>query len=356
MSLQIESLLEGMVKFNASDLHVKVGSPPGYRIDGAIQPVKNLERLTPLDTMTLAKQLLTAEQFRELEERGDLDWAHSVPGLARFRVNAMKQRGSISMFFRRIPVDAPDIDRLGLPPICKDLVLRPRGLVFVTGPAGCGKSTTVAAMIAFRNRSERGHILTIEDPVEFIHQDQLSFVNQREVGGDTPTFATALRHAFRQDPDVIVVGEMRDAETLALALTAAETDHLVLATLPTPGVVHTVERLVDFFPREHQPEKRMQLADTIAGIISQVLLPRSGGGLIPAHEILIGTEDVRSCIRQGTTAQLRSIIQASASKGMMLMETSLARLAREGFVDVESAWSKANGASADIAGSRVRPS
>ncbi|NNE44596.1 MAG: PilT/PilU family type 4a pilus ATPase [Gemmatimonadetes bacterium] len=330
-----------MVKFNASDLHVKVGSPPGYRIDSQIQPVANVDALAPQDTLALAQQLLTPEQFKELNDRGDLDWAHSVPGLARFRVNAMKQRGSISLFFRKIPVEAPDLDMLGVPAVCKELVLRTRGLVLVTGPAGAGKSTTMAAMIAHRNANERGHILTIEDPVEFIHQDVMSFVNQREVGSDTPSFPEALQRAFRQDPDVILVSELRDQRTISLALTGAEADHLVLSTLPTTGAVQTLDRLVEYFPRDQHQQIRLQLAETLAGVVSQVLVPRVGGGLVAAHEVLIGTDDVRESIRGGRTNQLPSLMRAGTAQGMVLLDESLARLTREGTIHLEDAWSRA---------------
>jgi len=340
VSLQIENLLQGMVKFEASDLHVKVGSPPGYRISGQIQPVKNLPALTPIDTVTLAKQLLTAQQFAELDAQGDLAWAHSVSGLARFRVTAMKQRGSISLFFRKIPVDVPDVDALGLPRIFKELVRKPRGLVLVTGPTACGKSTTLAAMIAHRNRSARGHILTIEDPVEFIHRDELSFVNQREVGIDTPSFASAIRNALRQDPDVILVGEMRDTETISLALTAVETGHLVLSSLTTTGAAQTLKRLVDLFPPDQQPQVRARLAEALEGVVTQVLVPRTGGGLMPAHEILIGTEAVRAAIRGGTLGDLRALIQGGGREGMVLLDTCLGNLAREGLVEMEETRGK----------------
>lgn len=342
MALPIENLLQGMVKFGASDLHVKVGSPPGYRIDGQIQPVKNLDSLTAEETLELAKELLSHRKFDELEERGDLEWAHSVPGLARFRVSAMKQRGSISLFFRRIPVEAPDLDGLEAPAVCKELAMRTRGLVLLAGPAGCGKSTTAAAMIAHRNTNARGHILTIEDPVEFIHQDRLCFVNQREVGSDTPSFAAALRHASRQDPDLIFVGELRDVESIALALTAAETEHLVIATIQTPGAAQTVDRLIELFPPEQQQQVRVQIADTLLAVIAQVLVPRVGTGLVAAREILLGTDGVRACIREGNTAQLRSIMRSGGPEGMVLLETSLGDLARQRVVDLEDAWSKAH--------------
>jgi twitching motility protein PilT len=341
VALQIDSLLQGMVKFGASDLHVKVGSPPGYRIDGQIQPVKNLERLTSQDTLELAKQLLSHKQFDELEERGDLDWAHGVPGLARFRVSAMKQRGSVSLFFRRIPVEPPDLDALDAPPVCKELAMRSRGLVLLAGPAACGKSTLAAAMVAHRNANARGHILTVEDPVEFIHPDALGFVNQREVGSDTPSFAAALRHAFRQDPDVIFVGELRDVETIALALTAAETEHLVLATIQMPGAAQTVERVIELFPADQQQQVRVQLSETLLGVIAQVLVPRVGGGLAAAREILLGTDGVRACIRDGNTSQLRAIMQSGGPEGMLLLETALGDLARQRVVELEDAWSKA---------------
>jgi twitching motility protein PilT len=340
--IQIESLLHGMVKFDASDLHIKVGSPPTYRIHGLIQPVKNLSPLAPGDTAGLAKQILTAAQLTEFEEVGDLDCAYSIPGLARFRINVMKQRGSTSLVFRKVPTEVPDCETLGLPPICKSLAMKPRGLVVVTGPTGSGKSTTLAAMIDHRNQNERGHILTMEDPVEFIHKDKLSIVNQREIGADSASFAAALRRALRQDPDVILVGEMRDLETIALGITAAETGHLVLGTLHTTGAIQTVDRIIDVFPPEQQQQIRVQLAATLQGVVSQVLCSKVGGGRIAAHEVMIATDAVRACIREGKTSQLQTMLQTGSKLGMQLLDGCLARLVQEGKVELKNALAKAH--------------
>jgi len=341
MSIQIDNLLQGMVKFEASDLHIKVGSPPGYRIAGHVQPVKNVESLRPSDTIELMKQVLSETQLAEFAELGDYDCAYSIPGLARFRVNVMKQRGSVSMVFRKIPMVIPDIDALGLPDICKQLAMKPRGLVLVTGPTGSGKSTTLAAMIDYRNRNERGHILTMEDPIEFVHKDQLSFVNQREIGSDTRNFASALKRALRQDPDVILVGEMRDLETISLGITAAETGHLVFGTLHTTGAAQTVDRIIDVFPPDQQQQVRVQLAETLQGVISQILLPKIGGGRVAAHEILVGIDALKACIREGKTNQMQNIIQTGSKHGMVLLDTALARLVKEGKVALEDAMAKA---------------
>ena len=341
MAIQIDNLLQGMVKFDASDLHIKVGSPPGYRIAGQIQPLKNVESMKPAETLELLRQLLDDESFASFEATGDYDGAYSIPGVARFRLNAMKQRGSVSMVFRKIPVEIPDIEALGLPPICKDLAMKPRGLVLVTGPTGSGKSTTLAAMIDYRNQNERGHILTMEDPVEFVHRDKLSIVNQREIGSDTETFGTALKRALRQDPDVILVGEMRDLETIHMGITAAETGHLVFGTLHTTGAIQTVDRIIDVFPPDQQQQVRVQLAETIQGVISQILLPKIGGGRVAAHEIMVGMDALRSVIREGKTAQLGNILQTGKKHGMQLLDDCLAQLVREGKVDAETAVAKA---------------
>jgi len=342
MPVDIDTLLKGMVQFDASDLHLKVGSPPGYRIAGHIQPLKNIDKLRPDDTATLARQALGEEAWRDFEKTGDYDCAYSIPGVARFRLNAMRQRGSVSMVFRKIPVEIPDMDALGLPAVCKTLAMKPRGLVLVTGPTGSGKSTTLAAMIDHRNTNERGHILTMEDPVEFVHHDKLSFVNQREIGEDTPTFATALKRALRQDPDVILVGEMRDLETIALGITAAETGHLVFGTLHTTGAAQTIDRIIDVFPPDQQQQVRVQLAETLQGVISQVLIPKIGGGRAAAHEILVATDALKACIREGKTAQMQTILQTGTKVGMQMLDNCLVDLARKGVIAADEAIAKAH--------------
>jgi twitching motility protein PilT len=342
VAIDIETLLKGMVQFDASDLHLKVGSPPGYRIAGSIQPLKNIPVLKPPDTLALAQQALGPERFAEFERSGDYDCAYSIPGVARFRMNTMKQRGSISMVFRKIPVEIPTFESLKLPEVCKTLAMKPRGLVLVTGPTGSGKSTTLAAMIDYRNTNERGHILTMEDPVEFVHHDKLSFVNQREIGGDTATFASALKRALRQDPDVILVGEMRDLETISLGITAAETGHLVFGTLHTTGAAQTIDRIIDVFPTDQQQQVRVQLAETLQGVISQVLIPKAGGGRVAAHEILIATDALRACIREAKTAQMQNILQTGSKLGMQLLDNCLADLVKKGVITLEDALSKAH--------------
>ncbi len=342
MDIQIDSLLKGMVQFDASDLHIKVGSPPGYRIAGSIQPLKNIPTMTAEGTLALSRQVLTSEQYEEFDRTGDYDCAYSIPGVARFRLNCMKQRGSVSLVFRKIPVEVPNIENLGLPPICKELAMKPRGLVLVTGPTGSGKSTTLAAMIDYRNANERGHILTMEDPVEFVHNDKMCYVNQREVGSDTETFASALKRALRQDPDVILVGEMRDLETISLGITAAETGHLVFGTLHTTGAIQTVDRIIDVFPPDQQQQVRVQLAETLRGVISQVLVPKKGGGRVAAHEIMVGTDPIKACIREGKTSQMQNVLQTGSKVGMQLLDNTLIGLLKEGKIELDDAISKSH--------------
>lgn len=342
MSIEIDKLLHGMLQFDASDLHIKVGMPPGYRINGEIQPLKNLESLRPSDTSKLAQEVLGEKNFAEFDRDGDLDTSYSIPGVARFRVNAMKQRGTISMVFRKIPVEIPKFDDLGLPEICRKLAMKPRGLVLVTGPTGSGKSTTLAAMIDHRNRTDKGHILTMEDPIEFVHKDIKSYVNQREIGADTETFSSALKRALRQDPDVILVGEMRDLETISLGITAAETGHLVFGTLHTTGAIQTVDRIIDVFPPDQQQQVRVQLAETLQGVISQVLLPKTGGGRVAAHEIMVRIDALKACIREGKTAQMGNVLQTGKRHGMQLLDDVLVKLAKEGTIEGKHAVAKAH--------------
>jgi twitching motility protein PilT len=342
MPVPIDTLLKGMVQFEASDLHLKVGSPPGYRIAGEIRPLQDMEKMGAPETLQLAREVLTEEQFAEFDSNGDLDCAYSIPGVARFRLNVMKQRGSASLVFRKIPVEIPNIDDLGLPPVCRDLAMRPRGLVLVTGPTGSGKSTSLAAMIDYRNTNQRGHILTMEDPVEFVHTDKMSYVNQREIGSDTGTFASALKRALRQDPDVILVGEMRDLETISMGITAAETGHLVFGTLHTTGATQTVDRIIDVFPPDQQQQIRVQLAETLQGVISQVLVPKVGGGRVAAHEIMLGSDAIKACIREGKTTQMQNVLQTGAKVGMQLLDNALASLVKAGTVPVDEAVAKAH--------------
>jgi len=342
MVLQIDDLLHRMVEQDASDLHIKVGSPPGFRIHGNIQPLEGVEPLNPGDTEALVRQVLDEKQFAEFSESGDFDCAHSISGLSRFRVNAMRQRGSMGIVFRVIPMEIPNAEKLGLPPICLQLAMKPRGLVLVTGPTGSGKSTTLAALIDHRNSNEQGHILTMEDPIEFIHNDKKSYVNQREVGGDTQSFNSALKRALRQDPDVILIGEMRDLETIGMAITAAETGHLVFGTLHTTGAIQTVDRMIDVFPHEQQQQIRMQLSGAIQGVISQVLVPKKGGGRLAAFEIMVAVDAIRACIREGKTPQMLNFLQTGTKYGMQMLDVTLAKMVKAGLVELEDALMKAN--------------
>lgn len=339
--MQVDAFLTKMIEQGGSDAHFKVGSPPGFRISGSITPQGNVP-LKPEHTEQIAKALLGDEKWKMFDETNDLDCSYSVPGVSRFRVNVMRQRGSISLVLRQIPEKIPSFDDLGLPEICKTLSLKPRGLVLVTGPTGSGKSTTLAAMIDLINSTEQGHILTMEDPIEFVHPDKKCFVNQREIGADTPDFNQALKRALRQDPDVILVGEMRDLETIGLAVTAAETGHLVFGTLHTSSATKTVDRIVNVFPPESQEQIRMQLSGTIQGVISQTLLKKVGGGRCAALEILVATDAVRAMIREAKTSQMITAMQTGAKYGMRLLEDHLNQLIAEKKITYEDAIAKAN--------------
>jgi twitching motility protein PilT len=344
--MTIDELLKRMVETGASDLHLKVGSPPGFRRDGWIVRERKTPPLRPEETENLAASIMDPDRKRVFEKEHDVDFGHSVPGLARFRVNVFRQRGSVSMVVRRIPIEVPDIDALELPEICKRLALKPSGLVLVTGPAGSGKSTTLAAMVNYVNEHVMGHILTLEDPVEFLHEDKKCYVNQREVGADTKSFAEALRRAVREDPDVILVGELRDLDTIALTLTAAEMGHLVFATLHTTSSAQTLDRIIEVFPSDRKAQIRLQLGATLQAVISQILLSRIGGGRIAAHEIMIGTPGIREAIQEGCTERFRELIQAGEPVGARTLEASLAGLVRSNSVTLADALAKANDPSA----------
>jgi twitching motility protein PilT len=339
--MQVNEFLTKMVACGGSDAHLKVGMPPGVRISGVIHPQGD-QPLMPEHTLAIAQTLLDEEQWKTFEETGDLDCSYSLAGVARFRVNVMRQRGSISIILRYIPERIPTFEELGLPAICKTLASKPRGIVLVTGPTGSGKSTTLAAMIDLINATEQNHILTMEDPIEFLHKDKKCYINQREVGVDTSTFNEALRRAMRQDPDVILIGEMRDLETISLAVTAAETGHLVLGTLHTTSAMKTIDRVVNVFPPEQQTQIRMQLAGTLQGIISQTLIPKIGGGRAAAIEVLIATDAVRALIRENKMAQLATSMQTGKKHGMQMLEDHLNELLRANVITYEEASSKAN--------------
>ena len=296
----------------------------------------------PKDTMEMILGMLSEEQRRKFETELELDWAYSIPGVSRFRANVFQQRNSMGAVFRVIPIEIPTIEELGLPKVSQYLADRPRGLVLVTGPTGSGKSTTLAAMIDRINETRPLHIVTLEDPIEFMHRNKSAYVNQRQVGEDTHSFASALKRVLRQDPDVILVGEMRDLETISAAITAAETGHLVLATLHTTGGPATVDRIIDVFPPHQQQQVRMQLSTTLQGVLSQTLLRSTDGRTrVMAMEVMIGTPAIQNLIREGKTHQMPTIIQASAAVGMQTLDQDLKRLLQAGRVTFEEAISKA---------------
>ncbi len=342
MTFPIDDLLRRMVRDGASDLHVKAGSAPGLRIDGQVQAQTELGPLTPEVTARLARELMSDEQWERFLREKDIDFSYALPGCARFRVNALHQRNAVGVVIRQIPDEIPDHKTLQLPQITLDLASKPRGLVLVTGPTGSGKSTTLAAMIDYVNQTESGHILTMEDPLEFVHQDKKCFVTQRQIGQDCATFREGLRRALRQDPDVILIGEMRDLETISMAISAAETGHLVFGTLHTTSAISTVDRIIDVFPTDAQQQVRVQMASTLQGVISQTLVPKIGGGRVAAREILVGTDAVRSLIREGKSAQLLNLIQTGKQFGMTTLEDELLRAYAEGLIEADAAVAKAN--------------
>jgi twitching motility protein PilT len=338
--VQIEDLLRLMVEKGASDLHLKAGSPPMLRIDGELIPA-GYEMLTPDHLRRMIESILTEQQKAEFIAEKELDLAYSVPGLSRFRVNVYLQRGTWGAALRVIPARPFTIEELRLPPILKEMAVKPRGLILVTGPTGSGKSTTLAAMLNHVNENRRCHIVTIEDPIEFLHKDKLSVISQREVGPDTHSFSASLTRVLRQDPNVILIGEMRDLETISVALTAAETGHVVLATLHTSGAAQTIDRVVDVFPPHQQQQIRMQLAASLEGVMSQALLQKAkGAGRSMAMEILTVTPAVRNVIREGKTHQIPNLIQAGAQYGMISLDQSLKNLYQQGLITYEEALSK----------------
>jgi len=338
----VDDLLRLMLQRGGSDLHLTVGSPPGIRQRGEMVPVEEMTPLTPRDTMEMILGLLSEEKRRRFETELELDFAYSIPGVSRFRANVFQQRNSMGAVFRVIPIKIPTMDELGLPKVCRFLADRPRGLVLVTGPTGSGKSTTLAAMIDHINETRANHIITLEDPIEFMHRNKKCFVNQREVGEDTHSFAAALKRVLRQDPDVILVGEMRDLETISAAITAAETGHLVLATLHTTGGPETVDRVIDVFPPHQQQQVRMQLSNTLEGVLSQVLLRSTDGRTRTlAMEIMLGIPAIANLIREGKTHQMETIIQGGAQLGMQTLDQHLKNLLSAGKITFEEAIGKA---------------
>lgn len=338
----VDDLLRMVIKRRASDLHLSAGSAPTLRVDGELVAV-HAQKLGPRKVHELIYAILTDEQIAHFEENWELDFAYSVAGSCRFRVNCHRQRGTIGSVFRAVPVDPPSLDGLGMPDILKTMASRPRGLVLVTGPTGSGKSTTLAAMIREINTHRPCHIVTVEDPIEFLHRNDKSIIIQREVGSDTRSFANALRHVLRQDPDVILIGEMRDLETIAAAITAAETGHLVLATLHTTSAAQTVDRIVDVFPPHQQEQIRVQLSTVLEGIICQTLLPLADGkGRVCAQEVLVATSAIRNLIREGKTHQMPSVLQSSAAEGMQTLDQALKTLVLQAKVTPQAAMAVAS--------------
>jgi twitching motility protein PilT len=327
MSFNLRALLEEMIEKEASDLHITTGERPKLRIDGDIADSSVAEILTPKDTLQLAYSVLTENQKKRFETEDELDFSFGIQNLARFRGNCFKQRGCVSMVIRMIPFNVRTFQELGLPPVIAKLAERPRGLVLVTGPTGSGKSTTLAAIIDKINKERKGHIITVEDPIEFIHRHQGCIVNQREIGTDTKNFHTALKYALREDPDVILVGEMRDLETIAAALTIAETGHLALATLHTNSAAESINRIIDVFPSNQQSQVRAQLAFVLEGVVTQTLLPKARGrGRAMAAEIMVATPAIRALIRDDKIHQIYSAMQAGKKHGMQTMNDSLFQL------------------------------
>ncbi len=325
--LNLRSLLQEMIDREASDLHVTAGDRPKLRIDGDILDASVDHIMTPKDTLQLAYSVLTESQKKRFELEDELDFSFGIQNLARFRGNVFKQRGCVAMVLRMIPFSVRTFDELGLPPIMAKLSERPRGLILVTGPTGSGKSTTLAAVIDKINKERKGHIITVEDPIEFIHRHQSCIVNQREIGTDTKSFATALKYALREDPDVILVGEIRDLETIAAALTIAETGHLVLATLHTNSAAESINRIIDVFPSNQQSQIRAQLAFVLEGVITQTLLQRTRGkGRVMACEIMVATPAIRALIRDDKIHQIYSALQAGKKHGMQTMTDALYQL------------------------------
>ncbi len=342
MAVNLDILLTELVKNEGSDLHIKAGEPPIFRIHGDLKrtdfPVFSKE-----DTREIMYSIMNDDRRRRFEEVMELDMSYEIKGLSRFRVNVFRQRGSVGAVLRAIPINIKTIEELMMPPVVKEIAMRPRGLVLVTGPTGSGKSTSLAAMIDHINSHKKAHVITIEDPIEFIHQDKMCEINQREIGVDTHSFAAALKHIMRQNPDVILVGEMRDLETISLAITAAETGHLVFATLHTTDAPQTIDRVIDVFPPEQQEQIRTQLSVTLQAVISQTLLPRlDKKGRVAAFEIMVATPAIGALIREGKTHQIYTDIQTGSEYGMQSLDQHLVELVRRRLVAYDDALAKSS--------------
>jgi twitching motility protein PilT len=340
MPVEIDQLLAFAVKNNASDLHLSAGVPPMIRVDGDVKRI-NMPPLPHKEVHSMIYDIMNDKQRKAFEEFFETDFSFEIPELARFRVNAFNQARGAGAVFRTIPTQILTLEQLGAPKIFKDISMYPRGIVLVTGPTGSGKSTTLAAMVDYINEHRPDHILTIEDPIEFVHESRRSLINQREVHRDTLGFAEALRSALREDPDVILVGEMRDLETIRLALTAAETGHLVFGTLHTSSAAKTIDRIVDVFPAGEKDMVRSMLSESLRAVISQTLLKKNGGGRVAAHEIMLGTSAIRNLIREGKIAQMYSAIQTGQAVGMQTLDQCLQDLLAKGVVSREEARYKA---------------
>ncbi len=335
---KIEEILKIAKDSMASDVHITVGIPPKMRIHGKLVEVGGYDRMMPDDTKAIADELMNVKQKELFEANGQLDMSFSISGLGRFRLNVFNQRGSIALAIRLVATDVPDADVLGIPESVVKLYQRQRGLVLVTGPTGSGKSTTLASIIDTINKNREAHVITLEDPIEFTYKHEKSIVNQREIGIDSNSYANALRAALREDPDVILVGEMRDLETISTAITAAETGHLVLSTLHTIGAVSTVDRIIDVFPAHQQQQIRIQLANVIEAVISQQLIPtQDGSARVAAFEVLLMNTAVRNLIREGKTNQIGSYMQTNRKAGMVTMDAAIAELCRQGKISREMA-------------------
>jgi twitching motility protein PilT len=336
--VHLNDLLAEMVEAGASDLHLSAGLPPCLRVDGHIRPMDGYEPLNPSEIRQMIYAILTQRQREKFESNLELDTSHPVPNVGRFRLNVFVQRDSVGAVLRAIPYKIVSLDKLGIPPIVRSFADLPRGLVLVTGPTGSGKSTTLASIVDVVNTTHAYHIMTVEDPIEFVHTHKRCVVNQREVGEDTKSFSDALKHVLRQDPDVILVGEMRDLETISTALTAAETGHLVFGTLHTQDAPQSIDRIIDVFPAHQQQQIRVQLASALQAVVTQQLLPKAGGrGRAVASEVLVATPAVRNLIREGKVHQIYSSMQAGGKYGMQTMDQSLAELVRSGSVAMDVA-------------------
>ena len=344
MDFTMQDLLQATIDEGGSDLHIRAYMPPKLRVHGSLEALSDYE-LTEEDSLALCKEIATAEQMVEVEKNGGADFALAHPDGTRFRVSIFKERKRYGMVLRQIPNTLLSMEQLGLPPVVKELLFKPRGLILVTGPTGSGKSTTLASMLNVINHERSVHIITIEDPIEFYHVSDKSLVTQREVGDDVPSFAEAIRRALRQDPDVILVGEMRDLETIAAAITAAETGHLVFGTLHTTGAAETVDRIIDAFPTNQQAQVRTQLAAGLQAVISQILLPRldENGevhGRVAAFEIMTSTDAIKSRIRDGKTNMIKSDLQTGAKYGMQTLDAHLTQLYKDGLIAYEELITK----------------